>query len=88
MKFKLIVAVDEKLGIGKKNKISWTNKTDLRFFRKKTSEVPENSTKQNMIISTKTICSKKIITSSIPTHSFFCWIKFNRSTSVILSYIF
>ncbi len=50
MKFKLIVAVDQKLGIGKNNGISWKNKTDLRFFRKKTLEVPENSTKQNMII--------------------------------------
>jgi len=47
--FSIIVATDEVGGIGKENKICWTNKEDLSFFRK-TTTFTKNSNKINAII--------------------------------------
>lgn len=38
MTIKLIVAVDEQLGIGKDGKLNWNNKEDLHYFKEKTLE--------------------------------------------------
>lgn len=43
MSFSIVVAVDEKLGIGKDNQLPWRIPSDLKHFRKITSTAPEGS---------------------------------------------
>lgn len=47
--YKLIVCVDEKNGIGKKNELPWYIKEDIKFFREKTLEI-KNKKKINCVI--------------------------------------
>ena len=48
MNIKLIVAVSNKNGIGKDNKIPWNSSKDIRFFRNVTQIAPRG--KQNVVI--------------------------------------
>lgn len=48
MNIKLIVAVSNKNGIGKDNKIPWNSSKDIRFFRDVTQKAPRG--KQNVVI--------------------------------------
>lgn len=48
MKFNIIVAVDQNNGIGYQNKLAWSNKRDLDFFRKLTTFSPTE--KKNSVI--------------------------------------
>ncbi len=48
--FKIIVAVDNKNGIGKDNLIPWYSNNDLKFFKEMTTKVPENSDKKNIVV--------------------------------------
>lgn len=41
MKFSMIVAVDENLGIGKNNSLPWRLPSDMKFFKNKTSQAQE-----------------------------------------------
>ena len=46
--FSIIVAVDEKWGIGRDGKLPWHNQTEMQLFKKITTDSPED--KQNAII--------------------------------------
>jgi dihydrofolate reductase/thymidylate synthase len=48
--FSLIVAIDSKNGIGKDRTLPWKCPNDLNYFKKITSEVPIESTKQNVVV--------------------------------------
>jgi len=48
MKFALIAAADDNMGIGIKNRLPWRLKDDLRYFSEVTTEAPEG--KKNTVI--------------------------------------
>ena len=54
MSFNIIVAVDEKNGIGKNNSIPWTCKEDLRYFYKITTTVKKEGLKNIIVMGRKT----------------------------------
>ena len=54
MSFNIIVAVDEKNGIGKNNTIPWHCKEDMRYFRKKTKETKKEGLKNIVVMGRKT----------------------------------
>ena len=65
MKFNIIVAIDQKNGIGFNNSIPWINDySDLHFFKKITTEC-DSSSRQNVIIMGKNTC-KSINYKSLP----------------------
>lgn len=54
MSFNIIVAVDEKNGIGKNGKIPWRCKSDMSFFREQTMKVKDKNKKNIVIMGRKT----------------------------------
>ena len=50
----IVVALDECNGIGRENRIPWTIKNDLKFFRYVTSKVNEPNKQNAMIVGRKT----------------------------------
>ena len=60
MSFNIIVAVDEKNGIGKENTIPWKCKSDMKYFRETTLKTKKEGLKNIIVMGRKTYKSLPI----------------------------